>query len=303
MDPITIGALISGGIGLVGGLFDNKERSDGQAAANAMNLQLAREQQNWNLEQWNRQNEYNLPSAQMQRIKEAGLNPALFYGNGTQSNTAQDVAGYTRPQVENVKRGFDAFSNVASMASTGAQMAITEAHRKNVEEDTLNKALQGAGIASDNVKKAEDAKIAPEMAKYNLAQAQQNVSKVRNDIALTQQNTSLARQNVRGKRLENDYKEQTFESKVGQEEQRLDKMKLENTLASKTMQIRVQQEIARLENMRRDGTIKDAVAYEKQLNNSLKELGLSEKDHAIVKLLVRQGLGDRIAEVLSSIFK
>jgi regulator of replication initiation timing len=38
------------------------------------------------LDDWNRQNEYNSPKAQMQRYKDAGLNPQLIYGQGTPGN-------------------------------------------------------------------------------------------------------------------------------------------------------------------------------------------------------------------------
>lgn len=37
----------------------------------------------YNEELWAKQNEYNSPAAQMQRLKEAGLNPNLMYGQGT----------------------------------------------------------------------------------------------------------------------------------------------------------------------------------------------------------------------------
>lgn len=36
----------------------------------------------WALEDWKMQNEYNSPAAQMQRLKDAGLNPNLVYGHG-----------------------------------------------------------------------------------------------------------------------------------------------------------------------------------------------------------------------------
>lgn len=44
------------------------------------NLNLARLQNGWNIDQWNRENAYNSPSAQMARYKAAGLNPDLIYG-------------------------------------------------------------------------------------------------------------------------------------------------------------------------------------------------------------------------------
>lgn len=40
------------------------------------------------LEDWNRQNEYNSPKNQMQRYKDAGLNPQLIYGQGTPGNAS-----------------------------------------------------------------------------------------------------------------------------------------------------------------------------------------------------------------------
>lgn len=50
-----------------------------------------------NLEQWNRQNEYNSPEAQMQRFKEGGLNPNLIYGRGESGNSGSS------PQLETTK--------------------------------------------------------------------------------------------------------------------------------------------------------------------------------------------------------
>ena len=86
MGPATIKAL--GGIGssLIGGLtslFGSKSQFKEQQKL--INLQYQK-----NLEQWNRENEYNAPKAQMQRLSEAGLNPNLVYGNG--NNTAGTAA-------------------------------------------------------------------------------------------------------------------------------------------------------------------------------------------------------------------
>lgn len=40
-------------------------------------------QNEWNLSMWNKQNEYNSPAQQMARYKAAGLNPNLIYGQGS----------------------------------------------------------------------------------------------------------------------------------------------------------------------------------------------------------------------------
>ena len=47
-----------------------------------------------NKQMFDYQNAYNTPKAQMQRLKDAGLNPALMYGQGTTGN----AQGY--PQIQ-----------------------------------------------------------------------------------------------------------------------------------------------------------------------------------------------------------
>lgn len=51
------------------------------ASRTATDLQYER-----SINDWHRQNAYNTPNAQMQRFKEAGLNPNLIYGQGTHGN-------------------------------------------------------------------------------------------------------------------------------------------------------------------------------------------------------------------------
>lgn len=62
---------------------------------NRQNREFAREQYERekidNLAQWTRQNEYNSPSAQMERLQLAGLNPNLVYGKGA-DNLSQPIA-------------------------------------------------------------------------------------------------------------------------------------------------------------------------------------------------------------------
>lgn len=51
-----------------------------------------------NKEMWNLQNEYNSPAAQMERFKQAGLNPNLIYQQGSNGNATSSVT-YHRPEV------------------------------------------------------------------------------------------------------------------------------------------------------------------------------------------------------------
>lgn len=94
-----IGAAIGAGASLLGGLFGNKSQSSNinkqiqaQQEENAKNreynLMLAQMQNQWNQEQWERENDYNSPEAQMERLKKAGLNPDLMMSQGAHNIAA-----------------------------------------------------------------------------------------------------------------------------------------------------------------------------------------------------------------------
>lgn len=99
-----VGTIIGSGIGLLGDVIGGLFSSSGQKSANKTNIQLAREQRDWNEEMWNKQNAYNSPAAQIARMRAAGLNPALMYSQGNVGN-AGDVKGYNPPSVGNELAG------------------------------------------------------------------------------------------------------------------------------------------------------------------------------------------------------
>lgn len=97
MDPVIGASLIGAGVNFLGGLFG----SAAQESANRTNIMLQREAQAWNESMWQKQNEYNTPAAQIQRMREAGLNPALMYSQGNVGN-AESVKPVSPAQVQPV---------------------------------------------------------------------------------------------------------------------------------------------------------------------------------------------------------
>lgn len=93
--------IISGGLNLLGGWMQNK--------ANAQN---AKDAQAFEQKMWEQSNEYNSPLNQMQRLKDAGLNPNLVYGSGSVAgNTA--TASQPRshvPEVQNILSKMDSIN-------------------------------------------------------------------------------------------------------------------------------------------------------------------------------------------------
>lgn len=75
-----------------------KTAVDSTNLQNQANRDLAAYQNEYNLSMWNRENEYNTPAAQMERLKKAGLNPALMYSQGTVGNAGSPApAASTNP--------------------------------------------------------------------------------------------------------------------------------------------------------------------------------------------------------------
>ena len=103
MDPLVGSALIGTGSNLVSGIFG----ASAQSSANKTNLKIAREnnaanqqlqkdQNEWNLKQWNRENQYNSASSQRQRLQDAGYNPFLATGQvATGSATSNQLQSAT----------------------------------------------------------------------------------------------------------------------------------------------------------------------------------------------------------------
>lgn len=72
-----------------------RENTDKTIAANRS---MAEYQYSKDLEMWNRGNVYNDPSAQMQRLKAAGLNPNMVYGSGSAAGmSAGQLPKYNAP--------------------------------------------------------------------------------------------------------------------------------------------------------------------------------------------------------------
>ena len=118
-------------------------------------------QQNaWNEEMWNKQNEYNDPANQVQRLRDAGLNP-MFYGlDGTGnagSLTAAQPLGYDRASAPNLVNPVGSLLSAMEerakidniMANTAKQTEETTTevyHRLKVQQETENLKQQAENL-------------------------------------------------------------------------------------------------------------------------------------------------------------
>jgi len=132
-------ALIGAGSSLLGGYFGNRSLK-----------REAEKQRQFSESMWNKQNAYNTPKMQMERLKAAGLNPALMYGQGNVGN-AEKALPYQQPQIENIGAA------AAQSAAAGAQLSLVNAQKQNIEADTQlklgNVELTSAQASSELAKK------------------------------------------------------------------------------------------------------------------------------------------------------
>ena len=136
--------------GSVSGIF-------GQMLANRANRKLQQKQLDWNEEMWHNQNEYNTPAAQMQRMREAGLNTSLMYGQGSSGNATSAAQGVAPPHMESVTK------DTGRTISDYINLKMVDANIENIKADTAVKlkdadkrALESEGIVIANARNYQD---------------------------------------------------------------------------------------------------------------------------------------------------
>ena len=88
------------GLNLFGNLFTNSQNRRSIEQANRLNMQMQQNQNAWNERMWHMNNEYNTPANQIKRLKEAGLNPDLMYGNPSQGTSSAPAQGTNPAQAQ-----------------------------------------------------------------------------------------------------------------------------------------------------------------------------------------------------------
>lgn len=238
-----LGNLFGGGLfsavgNLFGNLFGNRQRRRSE-----------REAREWNVRFWNMQNEYNHPSAQMERLRQAGLNPNLIYG--TPSGSAVGNAGNIAPA-----KGHDVkFDNPLS-----SLLMYADARMRHVQTDNLR--TQNTVMLQDAALKA--AQTSGELIRNSK-------SKVEYEVARDLQKTSVDYQKEALRRLE-------LQS-IGQE---LDNRFKDQTLKDKAIEIMYRARIAReaLTGSRLDNELK-------RLDRDLKKIGIEKGDPWYFRIMSR----------------
>lgn len=166
MLPAIGAALISGGAGLLGSVFNahaqnknNQTQRDIAQMNNEYNYRMFNEQNQWNLEQWQRENEYNTPLAQRQRFEDAGINPYMAMGNMTAGNAQGNVTSAVPQPAE--------FPNIIPVTALGEGI-----------QQSINQGIAAYSASAQVEKTLAEAKLADIDGKTRLAENIQRLKKM-----------------------------------------------------------------------------------------------------------------------------
>lgn len=205
-----VAGVVTAGLGMLNSYFDRKQERELAEQQRNWNEQMMNTQNEFSLDMWNKTNEYNSPSKQVERLREAGLNP-LYYGlDGTSANSFESAQamGYDRASMRGlanpIQQGLDNILAVKSLQKDielkNAQIDKTKADTSSVgldnewKDKTMDARVEAQTLANNatkeqielvktNKRKAEEeikkviAETDNELAKKLLIEAQTNVAK------------------------------------------------------------------------------------------------------------------------------
>lgn len=223
----------------------NEENARQAELNRQFNAQQAKLQRDWSQRMWNLNNLYNTPSSQMQRLREAGLNPNLAYGDLSSSAASLQTGGSSAeagglPHLSAPNISFDA-------AATQKLLAETE----NIKQNTKKQEAETDIFASD-------AKFRDALNQSNIDTNSSVIILNRSSANLNDQEATLIKPRLANLNAQSDLFIQTSEeskSRVQSINEDVISKKLDNLFKSETFEARVAEVYEKLRNLRANTTL------------------------------------------------
>jgi len=230
------------------------------------------------LADWDTQNAYNSPEAQMARLKAAGLNPNLVYGSGSATEPAgrinsteskgwnpntPDLSGISRAGSE----GLQAFQDVTLQQE---QVKTMVAQRENIKLDAALKAVQLSTDGINNAQTKLDLDRSRELYDTSISAAKEQLR------ALTTSTGIKITQEVRDAAMH----APTLAAAI-------------ERVAAISSQTDVSKQ--QLENLKKSGVLQ-------QMEINMRKLGLSYNDGVILRMLAQFAQGQSLPEVIKNLY-
>lgn len=229
------------------------------------NEKMMDRQRDWALADWTMQNEYNSPTAQMQRLREAGLNPMLVYGKG-----ADNISGAIRateskswnPKSPDTSGLANSLFNQYDIAIKQAQADNFKVQNTVLQQEAMLKAAQTGQTLQSTATNKQQYEQAASLFPYTLEGTIANIKQTEANTAFTlNQDERAAAQNA-----------QTLAKGVEEI------LNLRATRANTSAEFdRIQEQI---KNIRADTKLKS-------LDTELKDLGIQPSDNIFFRILGR----------------
>lgn len=195
----AIGAIGGAAISAIGNWFGNKSNRKASREAFERESKFAREerlaQQQWIEQMYEKNNSYNSPAAQMQRLKDAGLNPDLMYSRGDVGNaTAPEAPAQASTPRFNVipTNTYGQTAQIAADAglkAAQARLADSQSKKTDTEESllTADYLLRKARTESDIELNNSTIYVNHELGQLNHAEAEVAAKKLQEiDVAMSE---------------------------------------------------------------------------------------------------------------------
>lgn len=159
--PQTQSSIMGLGGSVAGSLIGGAFNLGGMALQHKYNKEMADLQNKYNMDMWQMQADYNSPTAQMSRLRDAGLNPNLAYGNATTGNmsSAPEMVAPNAPNAQQAMKDAAASLNPEQIISFAintrkglaeAQRAEEEARKAGAEAYMTDAMAQALSATSNN---------------------------------------------------------------------------------------------------------------------------------------------------------
>lgn len=201
--------LLAIGGSLLGGAINRKNASQNAKRQHEYNMQMALMQNRMNVRHWNRQNRYNDPSQQMERFKNAGLNPHLIYGQGTAGN-ATAIQPFEAPKTDvtlpPILQPEGYLSSFQDAQLKQAQTDNVRAQTQMINERLTTETIKQYGMAARNADYTASAWIKDNAKQTLLRQHQLNLLETEERIASLKANRALTQSKTLYQKYENHLK-------------------------------------------------------------------------------------------------
>lgn len=207
------------------------------------NLNLSRLQNRWNIDQWNRENAYNSPAAQMARYKAAGLNPDLIYGQQNLSAASPEMTsgdGSLPTDVSNLANKRTMLDIVsASLDNDIKREQVKSMKNQNALESRKVDTEQALSYLTGDILSVENTDLASKLPFRAYQQYLSLVNSAKDSVNKTAENESRL-VDLAIKKLDRKFKEESMQTMLEDLSEKLKITKAEAEYYVKTVSLRIE---------------------------------------------------------------